>query len=89
MKLRATRDASFVSIYGWGLTVSAGDVVEVTDEHQDRISAALQYGLVPVTEAPAAEQAEPVAEEPVAEEPVAEPSKGRKAKAAPVEGIAA
>lgn len=77
MKLRATRDASFVSIYGWGLTVSAGDVVEVADEHQDRISAALQYGLVPVTE------------EPVAEEPVAEPSKGRKAKAAPVEEIAA
>lgn len=82
MKLRATRDASFVSIYGWGLTVSAGDVIEVADEHQDRISAALQYGLVPVTE-------EPVAEEPVAEEPVAEPSKGRKAKAAPVEDIAA
>ena len=81
MKLRATRDASFVSIYGWGLTVSAGDVVEVADEHQDRISAALQYGLVPVTEEPAAE--------PVAEEPVAEPSKGRKAKAAPVEEIAA
>jgi len=77
MKLRATRDASFVSIYGWGLTVSAGDVVEVADEHQDRISTALQYGLVPVTE------------EPVAEEPVAEPSKGRKAKAAPVEEIAA
>lgn len=77
MKLRATRDASFVSIYGWGLTVSAGDVVEVADEHQDRISAALQYGLVPVTE------------EPVVEEPVAEPSKGRKAKAAPVEEIAA
>lgn len=84
MKLRATRDASFVSIYGWGLTVSAGDVVEVADEHQDRISAALQYGLVPVTEEPVAEQAEPVAEE-----PVAEPSKGRKAKAAPVEEIAA
>ena len=82
MKLRATRDASFVSIYGWGLTVSAGDVVEVADEHQDRISTALQYGLVPVTE-------EPVAEEPVAEEPVVEPSKGRKAKAAPVEEIAA
>lgn len=81
MKLRATRDASFVSIYGWGLTVSAGDVVEVADEHQDRISAALQYGLVPVTEEPAAEPAEPV-------EP-AEPSKGRKAKAAPVEEIAA
>lgn len=77
MKLRATRDASFVSIYGWGLTVSAGDVVEVADEHQDRISSALQYGLVPVTE------------EPVAEEPVAEPGKGRKAKAAPVEEIAA
>lgn len=77
MKLRATRDASFMSIYGWGLTVSAGDVVEVADEHQDRVSAALQYGLVPVTE------------EPVAEEPVAEPSKGRKAKAAPVEEIAA
>lgn len=77
MKLRATRDASFVSIYGWGLTVSAGDVVEVADEHQDRIGTALQYGLVPVTE------------EPVAEEPVAEPSKGRKAKAAPVEEIAA
>lgn len=77
MKLRATRDASFVSIYGWGLTVSAGDVVEVADEHQDRISAALQYGIVPVTE------------EPVAEEPVAELSKGRKAKAAPVEEIAA
>lgn len=84
MKLRATRDASFVSIYGWGLTVSAGDVVEVADEHQDRISAALQYGLVPVIEEPAAEPAEPVAEE-----PVAEPSKGRKAKAAPVEEIAA
>ena len=84
MKLRATRDASFVSIYGWGLTVSAGDVVEVADEHQDRIGTALQYGLVPVTEAPAAEPAEPVAEE-----PVAEPSKGRKAKAAPVEEIAA
>ena len=84
MKLRATRDASFVSIYGWGLTVSAGDVVEVADEHQDRISAALQYGLVPITEEPAAERAEPVAEE-----PVAEPSKGRKAKAAPVEEIAA
>lgn len=82
MKLRATRDASFVSIYGWGLTVSAGDVVEVADEHQDRIGTALQHGLVPVTE-------EPVAEAPVAEEPVAEPSKGRKAKAAPVEGIAA
>lgn len=82
MKLRATRDASFVSIYGWGLTVSAGDVVEVADEHQDRISAALQHGLVPVTE-------EPVAEAPVAEEPIAEPSKGRKAKAAPVEEIAA
>jgi len=82
MKLRATRDASFMSIYGWGLTVSAGDVVEVADEHQDRIGTALQYGLVPVTEAP-------VAEEPVAEEPVAEPSKGRKAKAAPVEEIAA
>lgn len=81
MKLRATRDASFVSIYGWGLTVSAGDVVEVADEHQDRIGTALQYGLVPVTEAPAAEPAEPV-------EP-AEPSKGRKAKAAPVEEIAA
>lgn len=78
MKLRATRDASFVSIYGWGLTVSAGDVVEVADEHQDRISAALQYGFVPVTEEPAAEPAEPV-----------EPSKGRKAKAAPVEEIAA
>lgn len=77
MKLRATRDASFVSIFGWGLTVSAGDVVEVADEHQDRIGTALQYGLVPVTEAP------------VAEEPVAEPSKGRKAKAAPVEEIAA
>lgn len=84
MKLRATRDASFVSIYGWGLTVSAGDVVEVADEHQDRIGTALQYGLVPVTEEPAAEPAEPVAEE-----PVAEPSKGRKAKAAPVEEIAA
>lgn len=84
MKLRATRDASFVSIYGWGLTVSAGDVVEVADEHQDRIGAALQYGLVPVTEEPAAEPAEPVAEE-----PVAEPSKGRRAKAAPVEEIAA
>lgn len=82
MKLRATRDASFMSIYGWGLTVSAGDVVEVADEHQDRIGIALQYGLVPVTE-------EPVAEEPVAEEPVVEPSKGRKAKAAPVEEIAA
>lgn len=77
MKLRATRDASFMSIYGWGLTVSAGDVVEVADEHQDRIGTALQYGLVPVTE------------EPVTEEPVAEPSKGRKAKAAPVEEIAA
>lgn len=77
MKLRATRDASFMSIYGWGLTVSAGDAVEVADEHQDRIGIALQYGLVPVTE------------EPVAEEPVAEPSKGRKAKAAPVEEIAA
>lgn len=77
MKLRATRDASFMSIYGWGLTVSAGDVVEVADEHQDRIGTALQYGLVPVTE------------EPVAEEPVAEPSKGRRAKAAPVEEIAA
>lgn len=77
MKLRAIRDASFVSIYGWGLTVSAGDVVEVADEHQDRIGTALQYGLVPVIE------------EPVAEEPVAEPSKGRKAKAAPVEDIAA
>ena len=84
MKLRATRDASFVSIYGWGLTVSAGDVVEVADEHQDRISAALQYGLVPGTEEPAAERVEPVTEE-----PVAEPSKGRKAKAAPVEEIAA
>lgn len=82
MKLRATRDASFMSIYGWGLTVSAGDVVEVADEHQDRIGTALQYGLVPVTE-------EPVAEEPVAEEPVVEPSRGRKAKAAPVEEIAA
>ena len=82
MKLRATRDASFVSIYGWGLTVSAGDVVEVADEHQDRIGTALQYGLVPVIE-------EPVAEAPVVEEPVAEPSKGRKAKAAPVEEIAA
>lgn len=77
MKLRATRDASFMSIYGWGLTVSAGDVVEVADEHQDRISTALQYGLVPVTE------------EPVAEELVPESSKGRKAKAAPVEEIAA
>lgn len=77
MKLRATRDASFMSIYGWGLTVSAGDVVEVADEHQDRIGTALQYGLVPVTE------------EPVTEEPVAEPSKGRKAKAASVEEIAA
>lgn len=84
MKLRATRDASFVSIYGWGLTVSAGDVVEVADEHQDRISVALQYGLVPVTEEPAAEQAGPVAEE-----PVAEPSKVRKAKAAPVEEVTA
>ena len=81
MMLRATRDASFVSIYGWGLTVSAGDVVEVADEHQDRIGTALQYGLVPVTEEAAAEPAEPV-------EPV-EPSKGRKAKAAPVEEIAA
>lgn len=78
MKLRATRDASFMSIYGWGLMVSAGDVVEVADEHQDRIGIALQYGLVPVTEEPAAEPVEPV-----------EPSKGRKAKAAPVEGIAA
>lgn len=77
MKLRATRDVSFMSIYGWGLTVSAGDVVEVADEHQDRIGTALQYGLVPVTE------------EPVTEEPVAEPSKGRKAKAAPAEEIAA
>lgn len=82
MKLRATRDASFMSIYGWGLTVSAGDVVEVADEHQDRIGIALQYGLVPVTE-------EPAAGVPAAEEPVAEPSKGRKAKAAPVEEIAA
>jgi hypothetical protein len=81
MKLRATRDASFMSIYGWGLTVSVGDVVEVADEHQDRIGIALQYGLVPVTEEPAAEPAEPV-------EP-AEPSKGRKAKAVPVEEIAA
>lgn len=79
MKLRATRDASFVSIYGWGLTVSAGDVVEVADEHQDRIGTALQYGLVPVTEEPAVEPAESVAE----------PSKGRKAKAAPVEEITA
>lgn len=87
MKLRATRDASFVSIYGWGLAVSAGDVVEVADERQDRICTALQYGLVPVTEEPVAEA--PVAEAPVAEEPVAEPSKGRKAKAAPVEEIAA
>ena len=81
MKLRATRDASFVSIYGWGLTVSAGDVVEVADEHQDRIGTALQYGLVPVAEEPAAEPAEPVE--------LAEPSKGRKAKAAPVEDISA
>lgn len=82
MKLRATRDAGFMSIYGWGLTVSAGDVVEVADEHQDRIGIALQHGLVPVAE-------EPVAEKPVAEEPVAESSKGRRAKAAPVEDISA